>query len=76
MGSVMDPYQCLRHLKKKKIRTDLYYRLDRFRMGSVMDPYRRLRCFKKILDPYSLLVWFIWVPYGIRHGSVRQFCRF
>ena len=45
-------------------------------MRSVMDPYRRLRCFKKILDPYSLLVQFIWVPYGIRHGSVRRFCRF
>ena len=24
-----------------------------------MDPYQRLRCFKKILDPYSLLVRFI-----------------
>ena len=37
-------------------------------MGSVMDPYRRLRCFKKILDPYSLLVQFI----GFRMGSVMD----
>ena len=79
IGSVWDPSRIRTDvydvLNKYMIRTDLYYRLYRFRMGSVMDPYQRLRCFKKILDPYSLLVWFIWVPYGIRHGSV-QFCRF
>ena len=37
-------------------------------MGSVMDPYRCLRCFKKLLDPYSLLVRFI----GFRMGSVMD----
>ena len=80
IGSVWDPswirtdvYDILKNIWSVLICTIVY-------IGSMWDPswirtdgYGVL---KKKLDPYSLLVRFIWVPYGIHHGSVQRFCRF
>ena len=74
IGSVWDPSWIRTDvydvLKKYMIRTDLYYRLYRFRMGSVMDPYRRLRCFKKnigsVLIASTVYMGSVWDPSWIR----------